>query len=61
MAGICYRKGYEKGLYFEIKCLEDVVASKEKRGVDATFEKDILKSYRKYSEKDYADRPAEIV
>lgn len=54
MGGICYQKGKEQGLYYEIKCLEDVIAIKKKLGKDATFEKGLLKSYRKYSERDYA-------
>ena len=57
MGGICYRKGGEKGLWFERKTVEDVIASKKKRKVDASFEKRLLKSFNKYTETDYANRP----
>ena len=56
MGGICYHKGLEKGLWFEIKCLEDIVASKKKQGKDASFEKGILKAYKKLTEREYNQR-----
>lgn len=54
MAGICYQKGKERGLWYEIKCIEDVVANKKARGDNAPFEKRLLKSYGQYSEADYS-------
>ena len=54
MAGICYAKNRERGLWFEIKCLEENIALKERMGKDTSFEKSILKSYRQYSEREYA-------
>lgn len=60
MGGVCYQRYHERGLWFERKCIKDVIASKKKRGLDASFEKKILKAYQKYSEADYANRP-EIV
>ena len=54
---ICKAKGREVGLWYEIKIIEDIIKSKESRGEDVSFEKRILKSHRKYSEKDYAVKP----
>ncbi len=54
MGGASHQKGKERGLWFEIKCLEDVIRNKTKRGEDCKFEKKILKSYRQYSERDYS-------
>lgn len=54
--GACYQKGKEQGLWYEIKCLEDVIILKEKLDKDASFEKGLLKSYRQYSETDYSHR-----
>jgi len=45
---VCYRKGYEKGPYFEIKCVQDIIVSKEAKGEDATFERRLLESWSKY-------------
>lgn len=52
--GVCHRKGQERGLWFEIKCIEETIALREKLGKDTSFEKSLLKSYKKYSERDYA-------
>ena len=51
--GACYKKGHERGLWFEIKCLEATIEAKEKNGQDASFEKEILESYRNFSSEDY--------
>jgi len=56
VGGVCYRKGYEKGLWFEIKCIKQDIASKTQRSVDCHFERGILKAYEKLTEKDYAER-----
>lgn len=53
---VCYQKGRERGIWFEIKCLKDVIKNKEGRGEDASFGKQILKSFLKYSETDYSHR-----
>ena len=44
----CYLKGKERGAYFEIKCIKDIIISKESKGEDATFERKLLKSWSKY-------------
>lgn len=46
--GVCYTKGKERGAWFEIKCIADIVRSKESKGKDASFERDLLKSWSKY-------------
>jgi len=51
--GECRKKGKERGLWYEIKCLEDAIEAKEKSGKDASFEKMLLKEYRKYKAEDY--------
>lgn len=53
MAGICYRKGYEKGLWYEIQSITETIEIKRQLGKDASFEKGLLKAYKKYSEEDY--------
>ena len=53
MGGICKIKGREKGLWFEIQCLQNDIIRKTGRGEDCDFEMKILKSYKKYSERDY--------
>ena len=55
MSGICYHRGSEKGLWYEIRCIEQDIASKKKRNVDCRFEKELLKSYKKFTEEDYRD------
>ena len=50
---VCYRKGYERGLWLEIQTMEDYIKSKESKGQDSRFERELLKSWKKYSERDY--------
>lgn len=45
---ICYRKNYEKDPWFEIKCIQEIILGKEKRGEDASFERLLLKSWAIY-------------
>ncbi len=45
---VCYRKGYERGPWFEIECVKQTILSKEDRGGDASFERNILTSWAKY-------------
>lgn len=56
MPGICYKKGSERGLWFEIKSIEEIIAIKKDLGKDTSFEKRLLRSYKKYSETEYAKR-----
>ena len=53
MAGLCYRKYHERGLWFEMKCLEELIASPTARENDKELAKKILKAYKQLSEKDY--------
>ena len=52
MTRACHQKFKETGLWFEIKCLENDIKSKESRGEDTSFEKKLLRSYKKYTEED---------
>ena len=47
------KKGKERGLWYEIACLEDVIEAKEKSGQDASFEKELLEAYKKSKPEDY--------
>ena len=38
----------EQGVWFEIKCIADVIKSKEAKGKDASFERGLLASWAKY-------------
>ena len=53
MSKPCYRKGFERGLWFELKAITEVIAAKKARGEDASFERELLKAYRKCTETDY--------
>lgn len=46
--GYCYRKGYERGPWSEIKCVSDLIKKKEAKGQDASFERSLLKSWAAY-------------
>ena len=46
--GSCHREGYEQGPWYEIKCTQEVIRSVEARGRDASFEREILRSWSKY-------------
>lgn len=46
--GSSYKKHEERGAWFEIKCIKDVILSREARGEEAFFERDLLKSWSKY-------------
>lgn len=58
MSAPCHQRYKETGLWFEILCLKNAIADKEKHKADASFEKGILKSYRKYSEGTYQRPPS---
>lgn len=44
---VSYRKGYERGMWYEIKTLEDTIKLKQEMGKNTDFEKGILKSYKR--------------
>ena len=54
---VCYRKSRERGAWFEVKSVQDVVRSKEEKGEDATFERELLKSWVNYKGYEDAVRP----
>ena len=51
---VCYKKNEEVGLWYELRCLEDVIASKTAKSEDCKLEKGLLKSFSNYSEADYS-------
>jgi len=46
--GSCYKKGSERGPWFEIQCTREVIISKEAKGEDASYERSLLKAWSKY-------------
>jgi len=46
--GTCHQKNKERGTWFQIKCVQDDIVAKEAKGKDATFERELLKSWAKY-------------
>lgn len=44
----CYKKGRERGPWYEIKCIRATIRAKEARGADASFERGLLKAWAKY-------------
>ena len=53
MGGICHKKYYERGLFFEIKCQENLIASPTASEKEKAFAKKLLRSFKEYSEGDY--------
>lgn len=51
---VCYKMGEEKGLWYERKCVQDVIKNKTARSENCEFEKRLLKSWEGYSEADYS-------
>jgi len=45
---VCCQKGRERGPWYEIKCVQDIIRDKEANGEDASFERELLKSWKKY-------------
>ncbi len=54
---ICYQKGKERGPWFEIKCVRETIMSKEAKGEDATFERNLLKAWSEYKGYESAREP----
>lgn len=48
MSGSCHAKDKERGAWFEIQCVKETIIAKEKDGKDASFERNLLKSWSKY-------------
>ena len=44
---MCKTKYKEQGAWFEVKCLKDLIALKESKGKDTSFEKGLLKAWKK--------------
>jgi len=45
---VCRQRGKERGPWYDIQSVADVIKSKEARGADASFERGLLKSWQKY-------------
>jgi hypothetical protein len=55
MSPDCHRKYCEHGLWFEIKCLEELIASPTAKQSDKDYANKLLKSYKRLARKQYAD------
>ena len=45
---VCHAIGKERGPWYNVKSIKDIILSKEAKGQDATFERELLKSWGKY-------------
>ena len=45
---ISHQKGKERGPWFEIQCVREIIISKEAKGEDTSFERKLLKSWGRY-------------
>lgn len=45
---ICYQRGRERGPWFEIKTVKEIIIWKEANNKDASFERKLLKSWANY-------------
>lgn len=45
---VCYKRGRERGPWYEINCVRETIVNKEARGEDASFERGLLKSWSKF-------------
>lgn len=45
---ICKIKGRERGPWYGIQCVKNDIISKESRGEDASYERELLESWAKY-------------
>jgi len=52
---LCYKKGEERGLWYELRCLQATIKNKTARGENCRFEKKLLKSYSQYTEASYSE------
>lgn len=48
MDGTCYKKNKERGIWFQIQCVKDIVERKEANGEDASFERELLEAWSKH-------------
>ena len=53
---LCYRNDEEVGLWYEIKCQEDLIKSPTASREDKKFARQLLKSYKTFTEADYSGR-----
>jgi len=53
----CRKKYFETGNWFQIKCVREDIISKEAKGIDASFERGLLKSWAKYPGWEDAGKP----
>ena len=53
---VCYRKGCERGKWFELVCIRKRIAGLEYRGEDASFECELYESWITYPNYTEADK-----
>jgi hypothetical protein len=47
---VCHQKGRERGVWYEIQCIRNDVIAKEADGEDASFERSLLRAYKRAGE-----------
>lgn len=53
----CHKKHEETGNWYQIKCIRADILYKESNGMDASFERSLLKSWSKYPGWEEAGKP----
>lgn len=53
----CHKRYHETGNWFQIKCVKETILAKEKDGEDASFERNLLKSWALYPGWEDAGKP----
>jgi len=48
IGGICYRKGKERGAWYEIECMKQSIIGREAGGQRDNFGRDLLKAWSEY-------------
>ena len=54
--GSCYRPGFERGPWFELKCLREIITGLESRGKSAAWERKLYAAWLKHQEYALADK-----
>lgn len=56
---VCYRPGFERGPWYELLTIRNLISMKESKGKDASYERGLIKSWLKFPEYKRADQKNE--
>ena len=59
--GKCLKESLARGIKFEVRCIGDVIRSKEAKGQGASFEINLLRSRSKYEGYEVAKETLELL